>query len=234
MEEPGDVSGFGQSMIAVLDVCDIDVIAFIGLGDLQGMPPGNVRVGHALQDPEGASQLQWLTQKQVISALFDQLHCDDVWLVTVFRRLKVDAVAEKRFSNAFIELRPHQILGEIGRGRDAEKSRDTRGSCQGREQHDPSAHARAHNNLRTFGDLVENRDGVVLPSTDRAVPELARGRTVPEVVEPHERPPHFPTVRIEGDSLGAGHVGIETAAKDDAGRLAGMAVIGDCGAVGPG
>ena len=78
---------------------------------------------------------------------------------------------------------PHQVLGEVGRGGDADQAGDTVGPRQRRQQHDPPAHAGANHNLRTCREAVQDHDSIVTPAAWAGVLESTRRLAVPIHVE---------------------------------------------------
>jgi hypothetical protein len=124
-------------------------------------------------------------------------------------------------------------LRKIGRRRDADQRGDALRARQRREQHDPAAHAGAHQDLRALGQRVDHGHRVVAPAADRAGGEIAAGSAMPEIVEAQISAPVAAAIFVKEHGLGAGHVGAEAAEKDDAGRCAREPLVGNCGAIRP-
>src|ERR1700758_3231795 len=86
---------------------------------------------------------------------------------------------------SWAQSRPNEVLGEIGRRGDPNESVDARRPGERREQHDPPAHARPHEDLPPFGHRIENGDRILCPAADRAERDIAARSTVAEIVESH-------------------------------------------------
>ena len=127
-----------------------------------------------------------------------------------------------------VEPFPEQILGEIGGGGDADERMDSLGSGQRRQQHDPAAHARPDQDLRAFGQFVDDGDRILDPAADRADGEVTARRPVAKIIEAHKGAAAPPAVFLEKERLGAGHVRPKSAQEHDPGGLAGEPVVGDC------
>src|SRR6202022_1655908 len=96
-----------------------------------------------------------------------------------------------------IEPRPHQLLGEIRRRGNADEPVDTRGSRERREQHHPAPHARTDDDLRTFGERIENRYRIIGPTADRPQGDIAARSAVSEIIEAHEGVSAAPAIHLE-------------------------------------
>ncbi len=188
--------------------------------------PGNVAVGHAVDQPQGAGERQGAAQHELRAAFLDQPEADRIGFVAIFRGLVPDAVAQQRPAHGFGELVPHQVLGEVRGGGQADQAGDALRPGQGRQQHQPAAHARPHQDLRAGGQAVESQDRIGRPAADGAVDEPARGCAVPAIVEAQEGAAGGGTMRLQRPCLGAGHVRHEAAEEHDTGAGAVRPAIG--------
>ncbi len=96
-----------------------------------------------------------------------------------------------------------------------------------RQQHHPAAHARADQDLRPLGQLVEHLKHVGAPARHRRVLESARRLAVAEMIEAQERLAALQRQGLQMGRLGARHVGAKAADEHQPGGPPGMAVIGD-------
>ena len=164
--------------------------------------------------------------------VLDQSVGDGIGRGAVLRGRAIDALHHDRAPDFGRELVPH-ARHEIGRRGDADECGHARGPCQGREEHDPAAHAGADQDLRPLGQCVQRRDGILGPDADRAILEAAGGLAVPLVVEAQEGLAALAAEILQRHGLGAGHVRHEAAQEHDARAPPGAAVIGDCDALAP-
>jgi hypothetical protein len=98
-----------------------------------------------------------------------------IGLLVVSRGFPVDAVALQDGAHVGVVAVPHEVLGEVGRRRDADQPGDPRRPGERRQQHDPAAHGGADQDLRSLGDLIEHGDGILGPAADGASPGSAAG-----------------------------------------------------------
>ena len=127
---------------------------------------------------------------------------------------------------------PQQLFGEIGGAGDANERCNALRARQRRQQHDPAAHARADEDLRTLGQRIDDGDGVLAPAPDCALGEIAARCAMAEIVEAQIGAPVATAIILEKQCLGSGHVGAEAAEEDDPRRVAREPVVGDCRAIG--
>ena len=112
---------------------------------------------------------------------------------------------------------PHQRLGEVGRGGDADQRGDAIRAGEGGQQRDPAAHRGADQDQRPFGQPVDHGQRILGPAADRAVLEPAAAGAVAGVVEPQHRLAALGAERRERGRLVAGHVAAEAGQEDHGG-----------------
>jgi hypothetical protein len=183
---------------------------------------------HAVQQPYRAFERDRLAHDEMALAVLEQPEPIVVTGWVVFGRQGDRAALAQFLLLRQAEPRPYEILGEIGRRGDTDESANTFGSGKCHEHHDPPAHARSHEDLRAFGQRIENRNRVLCPAADGAQGDIAARSAVAEVVEAHESPASATAIILKKQRLGAGHVGTEPAEKDDTWGRSGDPVVGDC------
>ncbi len=218
-------------MIALAGEGHHDVRRTHAPGEAQARLPWHVVIAHAMEKPDRAVERDGAPRDEVLAPLIDEATRHDVAPRIVDRGNADHTLAQDHRTLRVGETRPKQILGEVGRGGDADEGGDAMRTRQCREQHDPAAHARADENLRPFRQLVEDGERVALPATDRGVLETSRESPMAEIIEAQEGLAVRPAEGFERQRLGPRHVRHEAAEEDDAGRLARETVVGDCRAV---
>ena len=131
---------------------------------------------------DGGPRPDLAAQHQIAPAVFEERMGENVLRVTP------DAIARQRRSHLFRELRPDQLLGKVGRRRDQHQAREPIGLAQSRQraceqERDPTAHGRADHDLWPIGQCAKNFDGLLRPSADGPVFEIAVGFAMAGIVE---------------------------------------------------
>ena len=98
-----------------------------------------------------------------------------------------DAVALQLRALAGHHGGPHQILGEVRRGGDADQGGDAVRPGQCHQKGDPAAHAAAGQQQRPRSQAINQQQGVVGPAADGAVREGAAAGAMAGVVQPQAR-----------------------------------------------
>ena len=120
------------------------------------------------------------------------------------------------------------MFGEVWCGSDADQRVNPLRTRECRKQHEPSAHARADQDLPILGQLIDDRDRVLRPTADRSRCGVAARCAVSEIIEAHKGMAASPAIVFEERGLGPGHVGTEAAQKHDTRSAAGEPAVGDC------
>lgn len=126
---------------------------------------------------------------------------------------------------------PHQILGRIGSGGNADKCADALGPGERHQQHEPAADARSDQHELALGEAVDHRERIVAEAADRRLGEIAGGGAMGEVIEAQEGAVILGAKPIQGLRLGARHVGVEAGKEQDAGPAPAAPAVGDCRSV---
>ncbi len=164
------------------------------------------------------------------AAIFDQRAGDDLG-AAIGAGDADEAVAHDGLPGRFGQAGPHQILGEIRRGRDADKGVDAGWPREGDQQRDPAAHGGADENDRALGQVVDEEQRIFGPAADGALLELALARAVSRVVEPEGGVAMLGGEGGKHGGLVAGHVAHEPRQKHQGGRSAWEKFVGEVGAV---
>ena len=200
-------------MIAVLDQRHRDIAAGQPVGDGEGGGPGHGGVLHAVQQPHGQAQTDGAAQPQMAPAILDQGAGDAVAPAIA---LDLDRALRGHPLTLGGCHGPPDVLGEIGRGGDADQPGQPLRALQRQVQHDPAAHAGADQNLRPRGQPVQAGQGIVAPAPDGAGGEGATGLPVAQIVEAQKGLPAPPAPGVQKAGLGARHVGGVAAQPHDA------------------
>jgi len=237
-EQPLQILRPAQPVIAVLDEGHDDVGAGQPFREPHARRPGHVWIGHAVEQAHGATDVDGRAQQQVPPPVLDQGAADLHRRVLVLRRPQDRALGHEPRARRRRHLRPHQVLGEVGRRGDADEAGDPVRPGQGDEQHDPAAHAGADEDLRPGGEAVERGQRIVRPASDRAVAKDAARPAVAGIIEAQRRLPALAAPGLQGHALGPAHVGGEAGQEDDARAPVAAArretAIGQAGAVAQG
>jgi hypothetical protein len=173
-------------VVAILVEGHRDILAGKTLGQPQAQLPRHRFVGEPVQQPHRQVDRDRLAQQQVPPAILNEGS-----RIEVPRRVEVRGENNRAALDDFLALRraeprPQQFLSEIGRPGDADQPGHAPRPRQRREQHDPAAHARSDEDLRTGRQRIDDCDCVLLPASDRALGEVAARRAMPEIVETHK------------------------------------------------
>ena len=217
-------------MVPVLDQVHAHIRPRHRLGDAQRVLPGHVRVLLALQDAHRHLQRQRAAQQQVAPPILDQRTGDGVGRA-VFARAVPHAVALDRFAHLGRELRPHQVLGEVGGGGDADQGARLDAAARGQQQRDPAAHRGTDQHLRAVRLRGDHAGGVLRPAADGAVLEAAARTAVTRIVEAQEGRAARLAPAGEEFRLAARHVAVEATQEDNARAAARRASPGEADAV---
>lgn len=220
-----------EAVVGALDQREPQIGALGMLEEPQRDRGRHVGIGRSLQQPHREGQRQRVAQDQVGAAVLDQAAGDDVGLVGIVRGTREPPRRHQLAALLLGEPGPHPVLGEVGRGGDADEPRHPLGPRAGHQERDPAAHRRADEHLRPRGPRVEDSERILGPVADRAIEEVAGTGAVAGIVEPQEGPPACPRPALEEERLGAGHVRPEAAEEDDAGLGAPAPVMGDAPAL---
>ncbi len=200
-------------MIAVLHQHQLHVLTGELFGDAHRRFPRHIRVLLAVQQAHRTIDRDRVVQQQMLAAILDQRAGDLIGAAVFTGNIDVAVLHQP---GAFLEGHrlPHQRLGEVGRGGDADQGRDALRAGEGGEQRQPAAHRGADQDQRSVALVVDHADGIGGPAADGAVLENAAAGAVSGIVELQHRLAARGTVFGERGCLVAGHVAAEAGQKD--------------------
>src|SRR6516165_306467 len=161
-------------------------------------------------------------------AVLEQAHSMSVPGRVVFGEQRQAPAFSQLLPLYWVEPRPEKILGEIGCSCDADKPLYARGSGERDEQHDPPAHARAHEDLPPLRQRIDHRNCIFRPAPDRADRRLTARSTAAKMVEAHKGLSSAAAIIFEIQCLVPAHVGMEATQKDNSGGFSDEPVVGNC------
>ena len=186
------------------------------------MAPGHIRVGHALEDVNGGMRADHAAKQQMPAPVLNQPTGDRRGFGRIVRRPSPDAFFHEFGACGGVELRPHQLFGEIHRRREQDQTGETRQRADGGEmtrqqQRQPAAHRTADQNLRPLRRGLKNRDALGQPVANAAVDKSPFRRAMAGIIEPQAGA----SLRLrpfgEKLRLGPAHVRREAAEPDQTG-----------------
>ena len=209
-------------MVSALDESERHVRAAQAPEQLDGMGGGHVRIRLALQDADGARDVESFVQHQVLAAILDQAAGDGIGLA-IGGRAQPHALLVQLAAHLVGELVPHQVRRHVGGRCQQHEAPDALGGQRVGalqvavdQQGEPAAHRGAHQDARPLAVGEDHVDGLLQPFRDRAVDEQSARCAVAGIVEAQAGAAGFARQGCQGLRLGALHVGLVAAQPDEA------------------
>ena len=204
----------------------LDILASQRLGSRRRRLPWHLMVLHAVKEMHRAGDVQPAAKPQIVATVGDQVPGIFHRLVGIGVGKGDDTVGLDAAALLVGEFRPEKVLGEIGRGGNADQSGDAVRSRQCHIQHQPAAKRGPDQNLRPFGQRIQRGQAVGCPARDIAVEKIAARQAVAAIIEPQAWPAGLLRPFLDHQRLGAVHVRAMAAQEGHAGSLAGPPAVG--------